>query len=37
MRIKRGVDKVLESNTGRSRANINGAVNVERQTVVVEF
>jgi transposase len=35
--IKRGTDKTMESNTGRSRANINGAVNVERQTVVVEF
>ena len=35
--IKRGVDKVLQSNTGRSRVNINGAVDVDLLTVVVEF
>ncbi len=35
--IKRGTDKTLESNTGRSRVNINGALDVARLKVVVEF
>jgi transposase len=35
--IKRGTDKTMESNTGRSRVNINGAVDVARLKVVVEF
>jgi transposase len=35
--IKRGTEKAIESNTGRSRVNINGAVNVARLKVVVEF
>ena len=35
--IKRGTDKTLESNTGRSRVNINGAVDVAGLKVVVEF
>lgn len=35
--IKRGTDKAIESNTGRSRVNINGAVDIARLTVVVEF
>jgi transposase len=35
--IKRGTDKTMESNTGRSRVNINGAVDVARLRVVVEF
>lgn len=35
--IKRGTDKTMESNTGRSRVNINGAVDIARMTVVVEF
>jgi len=35
--IKRGTDKTMESNTGRSRVNINGAVDVARMKVVVEF
>ena len=35
--IKRGTDKTLESNTGRNRVNINGAVDVARLEVVVEF
>jgi transposase len=35
--IKRGTDKTLESNTGRSRVNINGAVDVACLKVVVEF
>jgi len=35
--IKRGTDKTLESNTGRSRVNINGAVDIAGLKVVVEF
>jgi hypothetical protein len=35
--IKRGTDKAIENNTGRSRVNINGAVDIARLTVVVEF
>jgi transposase len=35
--IKRGTDKAMESNTGRSRVNINGAVDIARLKVVVEF
>ena len=35
--IKRGTDKTMESNTGRSRVNINGAVDIARLKVVVEF
>ena len=35
--IKRGTDKTIESNTGRSRVNINGAVDIARLQVVVEF
>ena len=35
--IKRGTDQTMESNTGRSRVNINGAVDVARLKVVVEF
>ena len=35
--IKRGTDKTMESNTGRSRVNINGAVDVARLKVEVEF
>lgn len=35
--IQRGTDKTLESNTGRSRVNIHGAVDVARLKVVVEF
>jgi len=35
--IKRGIDKPLESNTGRSRVNINGAVDIAHLKVVVEF
>ena len=35
--IKRGTDKTMESNTGRSRVNINGAVDIARMKVVVEF
>lgn len=35
--IKRGTDKTIESNTGRSRVNINGAVDIARLKVVVEF
>lgn len=35
--IKRGVNKTLESNTGRKRVNINGAVAVESLDVEVDF
>lgn len=35
--IKRGTTKTLESNTGRQRLNINGAVNIDRLHVVTEF
>ncbi len=35
--IKRGTHKTMESNTGRSRVNINGAVDVAHLKVVVEF
>lgn len=35
--IKRGTDQTIESNTGRSRVNINGAVDIARLKVVVEF
>ena len=35
--IKRGIDKPLESNTGRNRVNINGAIDIDRLNVVVEF
>jgi transposase len=35
--IKRGTEKAIESNTGRSRVNINGAVDITRLKVVVEF
>jgi len=35
--IKRGTDKTMQSNTGRSHVNINGAVNIARLKVVVEF
>src|SRR5512137_269424 len=35
--IKRGTDKTMESNTGRSHVNINGAVDIARLNVVVEF
>ena len=35
--IKRGTDKSLESNTGRARININGAIDIDHQDVVVEF
>ena len=33
--IKRGEEKGLQSNTGRSRININGAYNIEEHTVTV--
>ena len=35
--IKRGTTKALESNTGRKRVNINGAVNLDQLNVVTEF
>jgi transposase len=35
--IKRGTTKTLESNTGRKRVNINGAVNIDQLNVVTEF
>jgi len=35
--IKRGVDKTIESNTGRNRVNINGAIDISCFNVVVEF
>jgi transposase len=35
--IKRGANKTLESNTGRKRVNINGAVNIAQLDVVTEF
>jgi transposase len=35
--IKRGTTKTLESNTGRKRVNINGAVNIDHLNVVTEF
>ena len=35
--IKRGTNKPLETNTGRSRVNINGAVDIAHLKVVVEF
>ena len=35
--IKRGTKKTLESNTGRKRVNINGAVNIAQLNVVTEF
>jgi transposase len=35
--IKRGTTKTLESNTGRQRVNINGAVNLDQLNVVTEF
>jgi transposase len=35
--IKRGTTKTLESNTGRERVNINGAVNIDQLDVVTEF
>jgi len=35
--IKRGTTKTLESNTGRKRVNINGAVNIDQLHVVTEF
>jgi transposase len=33
--IKRGEDKLIQSNTGRQRININGALNVEKLEVVI--
>lgn len=35
--IKRGTTKTLESNAGRQRVNINGAIDIERLKVVTEF
>lgn len=35
--IKRGTDKSLESNTGRARVNINGAIDIDHLGVVVDF
>lgn len=35
--IKRGVEKTIESNTGRNRVNINGAIDISCFNVVVEF
>lgn len=35
--IKRGTDKTLQSNTGRKRVNINGAVHIEALDTVVRF
>lgn len=35
--IKRGTTKTLDSNTGRKRVNINGAVNIDKLNVVTEF
>lgn len=35
--IKRGTEKTLESNTGRKRVNLNGAIDIERLEVVTEF
>jgi hypothetical protein len=35
--IKLGTTKTLESNTGRKRVNINGAVNIDQLRVVSEF
>jgi len=35
--IKRGTNKALESNTGRKRVNINGAIDIARLNVVVQF
>jgi len=35
--IKRGTTKTLESNTGRKRVNINGAVNIDQLDIVTEF
>jgi len=35
--IKRGTDNTLESNTGRKRVNINGAIDIQRLDVVTEF
>jgi len=35
--IKRGIDKTIESNTGRNRVNINGAIDISCFNVVVKF
>lgn len=35
--IKRGTTKTLESNTGRKRVNINGAMNIDQLNIVTEF
>ena len=35
--IKRGTTKTLESNTGRKRVNISGAVHIDPLRVVTEF
>jgi transposase len=34
--LKKGYDYIIESNTGRSRVNINGAYNLEEQKVTIE-
>jgi transposase len=34
--LKKGYDYTIESNTGRSRVNINGAYNFEEQKVIIE-
>lgn len=35
--IKRGTEKTLQSNTGRKRVNLNGAIDIEQLEVVTEF